>query len=561
MRKKTVCLLDAIDGGPGSGNFGHKGRPGKRGGSGKGGGKAFRTGSAEKGFTGIQKAKAWTSISKAARGAKSWQKFVYHMDSWQKDAIKAQHKECGTAESLSKYTERMYNMLHTTPAPKRQKNLPVEGKDISTSWRWDGRTNGEIDTEIEAVIHAQGYDGVPKVVSRSDLEKQLLEHPEMPMLFRTYTAPNAEALEDFDEQLNAGSWYVDCGTGGAQYGQGMYCAGCYDYDQDTIKDKFEDAMGEMGDYISLGMERAISDYNRQPDPEPPEGYQAFKISRDSFSNEPHQTVYATFKPDEEKTFKDATPKPGEKFVMHYEGYYGIFEIGEDGWIHEEDGDVNIPMEWPFFDPESDTWYPMGPTIQKEPFQAQASIRMMTLDPSAKVISYKALANKADLLEQGGYSCNLADADFAQKYVEVVSGLRFSPESEVPDDVIENMAAAYYDTATRCPAGKYDAKSMDSAAFREAMDLADVYYRSGVLNESQYQEIMRDAQIYQRAFQAFKWRKTPPAVPHLPRDMGVIAAALGYDAINSEGHGRTGSYTVVLNRTKLIIAEERVDRRG
>ena len=30
--------------------------------------------------------------------------------------------------------------------------------------------------------------------------------------------------------------------------------------------------------------------------------------------------------------------------------------------------------------------------------------------------------------------------------------------------------------------------------------------------------------------------------------------MGYDAINAEKHGATGSYTVILNRTKLIIYE-------
>lgn len=35
------------------------------------------------------------------------------------------------------------------------------------------------------------------------------------------------------------------------------------------------------------------------------------------------------------------------------------------------------------------------------------------------------------------------------------------------------------------------------------------------------------------------------------DWGILAAELGYDAINAK-HGATGSYTVVLNRTKLII---------
>ncbi len=40
----------AEDGGPGSGNFGHKGRPGKRGGSGPGGGKQYRGGRADIGY-------------------------------------------------------------------------------------------------------------------------------------------------------------------------------------------------------------------------------------------------------------------------------------------------------------------------------------------------------------------------------------------------------------------------------------------------------------------------------------------------------------------------------
>ena len=38
----------------------------------------------------------------------------------------------------------------------------------------------------------------------------------------------------------------------------------------------------------------------------------------------------------------------------------------------------------------------------------------------------------------------------------------------------------------------------------------------------------------------------------PKDPGVLAAEMGYDAVNAEGHGTTGSYTVVLNRTKTIF---------
>ena len=37
-----------------------------------------------------------------------------------------------------------------------------------------------------------------------------------------------------------------------------------------------------------------------------------------------------------------------------------------------------------------------------------------------------------------------------------------------------------------------------------------------------------------------------------KNAGIMAAEKGYDAINAAGHGETGSYTVVPNRTKLII---------
>ena len=36
------------------------------------------------------------------------------------------------------------------------------------------------------------------------------------------------------------------------------------------------------------------------------------------------------------------------------------------------------------------------------------------------------------------------------------------------------------------------------------------------------------------------------------DSGILAIEMGYDAINAKGHGLSGSYTVILNRKKLII---------
>ena len=39
-----------------------------------------------------------------------------------------------------------------------------------------------------------------------------------------------------------------------------------------------------------------------------------------------------------------------------------------------------------------------------------------------------------------------------------------------------------------------------------------------------------------------------------KDVGVQAASMGYDAINAEGHGESGSYTVILNRTKVLLVD-------
>lgn len=37
-----------------------------------------------------------------------------------------------------------------------------------------------------------------------------------------------------------------------------------------------------------------------------------------------------------------------------------------------------------------------------------------------------------------------------------------------------------------------------------------------------------------------------------KDQSTLAIEMGYDVINAEGHGKSGSYTIILNRTKLII---------
>ena len=117
----------------------------------------------------------------------------------------------------------------------------VDGKNITDEWerRWPEGTTAmqkayhEVDPlfdyEIQDVINAQGFDGLPKVLYGEDFEKAVSEanNGNGFIAQRTYSAPSEEIAEQYAKQLRSGEWYVDCSAGGAQYGQGMYCAADY----------------------------------------------------------------------------------------------------------------------------------------------------------------------------------------------------------------------------------------------------------------------------------------------------------------------------------------------
>ena len=106
-------------------------------------------------------------------------------------------------------------------------NTMINGKDISAAWE---RRPDQFDFEIEDVINAQGFDGKPRVVSAEEFDKAVkaANNGNGFIAQRTYSAPDQETLDAYRDQLYNGKWYVDCSTGGAQHGQGMYCAGNYE---------------------------------------------------------------------------------------------------------------------------------------------------------------------------------------------------------------------------------------------------------------------------------------------------------------------------------------------
>lgn len=109
------------------------------------------------------------------------------------------------------------------------------------------RRDKDFDFEIEDVINYQGFDGIPRLVNADEFDKLVRKSNFIAQ--RTYSANSQEILDSYREQLYYGKWYVDCSTGGAQYGQGMYCAADWNGElTDGIKT-------EMKHYQDLNKER------------------------------------------------------------------------------------------------------------------------------------------------------------------------------------------------------------------------------------------------------------------------------------------------------------------
>jgi len=281
----------------------------------------------------------------------------------------------------------------------------INGKDISATWK---RRPNQFDFEIEDVINTQGFDGKPKVVSAEEFDRAVKESNFVAQ--RTYSAPDQETLNAYRDQLYNGKWYVDCSTGGAQYGQGMYCAADY--------------TGTLTDGIKAEME-------------------------------------------------------------HYHN------LGESRY-----GDAH-----------------------------HSYTETLTLDPSAKVITYREL-------------------------MDIRTG-NLSPDyrTDVINDLIKK--SNYTD----------DEATFIRFNLNTGVTWNEVSAAAGRLTNERIQELSKEfPKIGEEAKKLYNEEhdrriERSSMLQHKFSDPGSLAAALGYDAINAEGHGQSGSYTVILNRTKCIFKGE------
>lgn len=324
------------------------------------------------------------------------------------------------------YNDRAEVPIERTPDMFAQ-HVIAEGKDLTGIWQ---RREDEYDYAIEDVMAAQGFDGLPRVVSKEEFERLVAEANggQGFIAQRTYSAADQETLDMYRDMLYNGKWYVDCGTGGAQYGQGMYCAADYN--------------GQLTSGIKAEMQH----------------YQELGNSRLAMS----EIQFIELK---EEKVKQVAQELLNEYISGLHGDEQIvakFIIGKDYSVM---GDID--------------------RINKE-------------DASA-FMTY--LKNSSD-----------ANARIAKDAESIMSLSRDAFESKYG---VKTTAYSYVETLTLDPSAK----------------------------------VISYDDLFKRAQEPDAWSIMSQGKTN---DLGVFAATLGYDAINAEGHGESGSYTVVLNRTKLII---------
>ena len=344
----------------------------------------------------------------------------------------------------------------------------VQGKDISETWV---RRPDEFAFEIEDVINAQGFDGLPRIVSAKEFDELVKEANGGNGFIaqRTYSAPDQETINAYRDQLYNGKWYVDCSTGGAQYGQGMYCAADYNgVLTNGIKNEMHHYQGlynsRYGSLDEKQVEKAI----------------AVAIERD----------------------KKEAEKIGYAFDEKERREYYRWQM------------VDMKMDGK----EIETLY----GVKGNNFLALNYTETITLSPDAKIITWKELNDIKTGTVSIGYLKRALNEELEKmglsedelKFAKYNSGQNM-PWNEV-NEIANRLGSDKIETVME--------------KLEEAGNIAQVKF------EEEQENRRRLAEIYKEKY----------------KDPGSLAASLGYDAINAEGHGESGSYSVILNRTKVII---------
>lgn len=331
---------------------------------------------------------------------------------------------------------------------------PVQGEDISDSWE---RRPDQYDFEINDVINAQGFDGLPKVATPEEFDKAVQESGFIAQ--RTYSAADQETVDAYRDQLYHGDWYVDCGTGGAQYGQGMYVAADYNGElTDGIRE-------EMDHYRELGDSR-----------------------------------FGGRMTDEERI--EAAREKLPEDIANNETAVGYLKALQSGSISEQAKYYSML--------DSQTERAVSRAMNETPLDKKAAnhTETLTLTPDAKIVKFDDIRKEHKEYEKTETKKIINEA------MEGIKG-RTSAMKAVAELTLTG------DGSKRNKNFIKEYRSMLSDAEKRQMN-----------------KIMKEIEKKQKE--------------RIIKDVGSFAASKGYDAINAEGHGQSGSYTVILNRTKVIF---------
>ena len=349
----------------------------------------------------------------------------------------------------------------------------VQGKDITGTWE---RRPDKFDFEIEDVINAQGFDGLPKVVSREEFDKAVNESGFIAQ--RTYSAPDKETLNAYRDQLYNGKWYVDCSTGGSQYGQGMYCAADYN---GQITDGMK---AEMAHYKELGTDRFAEKIR------PKTADEAFSMLKEKYgmNDVAIQMARKTTYDEEFLQFIKGLSRDQQRAFGPFKAGIEMVDAGNLEYIK-----VNAPS-------------------YTETFTLAKDAKIVVFDDISKMY-------QTEYLPRHTY-----ESAKSQARNDILDGMGLSGREKIEHVTMLNL----YNTGT---------------------------------TEKQYEKLKSLEQKYGISATELQ-KKVDNRVDELQkgkiRDIGSFAASLGYDAINAEGHGQSGSYTVILNRTKCIFLEDSND---
>lgn len=436
-----------------------------------------------------------------------------------------QKEKAGSDESNKEYMERMYRMMESKNKTVNTNgaNVPVNGKDLTKEYYWDKKPYTDekfgqvIDTQIEDILVRQGFDGVPQIMKKDDFDKFIEEHPDSPIMMRTYTAPNQETLDQYDKDLESGAWYVDCSIGGSKYGQGMYTAAALPFNFDDVPsyddpDVFDvyDPYGAKGKIIK---NNTTGDFYQVKNEESMGRYYGNKIKEGDI------LVFPATKTKESHMVKVVKGDWGKDLIdmdtgEHFSGSDQYTRFAKLEQLDKEEmskRDVSRPLG------QMREYIDLNENRTNGESVATTT-RMMTLDPSSKTITYD---------------------DLVKQYREYHNG--HSYEMNKKQSIDETCKSEGFD--------KYETKLFKS--FMKNIDRPTTpKVKESIQEAEDYFGKERIWEIKKKADENYEKISN-----RIVRDIGAFGALCGYDAVVCNNYGRT---VVVYNRSKVIMSDERVN---